>query len=257
MKLSQVIKKEEIPFDELEKVGISKSAFLALPKQVVDAMMRGQHGPLMTITVTSPSSGQKYNIDAKLRFARLDNGKVALMETPRTMRIKDEFNLPKSDIDELQNRKTIVRVVEKDGEKEKRFLQLDPETNSVMSVPVDEVHIPSDITTSLLTSQMTAIYLGEPVETMNAGRLAVIGIDLNSAFGYRLHEGDLEDWYETKLMAWDKAEPGVKGFWSTSENAWQYEEYQDKLDGVDDREDGRILDSEMEEEEQVSARIHR
>lgn len=76
------MKANEVPFDELQQVGISEEAFLNLPKEAIDRMMTGRTSPLLQMQWTK-KDGTLVPFLGKLALMRDADGKVHLNVIPR------------------------------------------------------------------------------------------------------------------------------------------------------------------------------
>ena len=103
-----------------------------------------------------------------------------------------------------------------DGRHSKVFVQIDPETNQVMSVPTpiigrnlqvlaEELHLSSvEIKDMQEGNPQTLVINDEPI---------TVGIDLNSKTGIRFCSGDGQKWREQSKCEWDKYTFGMYGCW--------------------------------------------
>lgn len=94
----------------------------------------------------------------------------------------------------------IQKAVEVNGEKTQQYLQLDPETKSVIHRRVTDIEIErklkdmekvNDI--ELGTQQKQQIRDGKPVELNVGGEKVSVGIDLKEPQGFKLIKGDMKD----------------------------------------------------------------
>ena len=93
------------------------------------------------------------------------------------------------------------KTVDIDGEKTRRYLQLDPETKSIIHRRVTEVQIEqrlkdmekvNDI--ELGTQQKQQVREGKPMELNVGGEKVTVGIDLREPQGFRVVQGDMKEW---------------------------------------------------------------
>ena len=93
----------EIPYRQLDKLGISKKNILALNKDILSTFMMGGFTPLLKMEVEG--DGKTYNFLGKLRMRREPNGGVSLEILPmrrRTLKDKD-LNLDESEMEPLRH----------------------------------------------------------------------------------------------------------------------------------------------------------
>lgn len=212
----------EIPFKELEKIGISKEELLDLPKNAIDCLLTGRLSPLMKLKILS--KGQNYYVPAKIALTR-ENGAVSLKIFPKRKEIDNTLSLSEKELENVKNGETIRITV--NGEE--KFVQLDQETKALMSADVKNIHIPTAIGNVVIgSSQKEQMRNGNPVEIEIGNTKVTVGIDLNDRTGFKVINGDLDMWRQKKLIEWDRITPGATGYWITSENGWEYQKIAEK-----------------------------
>ena len=118
-------------------------------------------------------------------------------------------------------------LVQKNGQAQMCYVQLDADLNVLHMVPEKSVAIPDAIGDVQIGTQIAErLRNGEPVELEVGDTKVTVGVDINDLNGFRVVEGDLGEWQQRKLEQWDRVTPGVKGYWKTSENGWEYELHQ-------------------------------
>ena len=182
----------EIPYMQLEKLGISKDGILAAQKEVMDNFMTGGFTPLLQMGVEG--NDHIFYFLGKLRMSRDSRGGVSLDVLPmRTKTPYDrELNLDEAEMEHLRKGLILKKNVYADNKKITYYAQLDGETNAILKVKARDVAIPS-------------------VEST----------------GYKVMQGTEDDWNATVAKEWDRINPGEIGFWLTDGNGWQYQELQD------------------------------
>lgn len=96
---------KEIPFKELKNMGISKEAFLDLPKNAIDRLLTGRLSPLMMLRISSDK--QAYSIPAKIALVR-ENGEVGIKIFPKRKEIDNSLNLSDKDMDKIKKGVVII-----------------------------------------------------------------------------------------------------------------------------------------------------
>lgn len=219
---------KEIPYEELEMLGISKEQFLDLPKKAIDMIMTGRLSPMLTL---------EQGVLAKIALKRDEDGKAHVYVFPKRNEIENSLNLSKEELDKLKNNEVISTTIKENGRNEKVFVQMDEETKTLMSVRKEEIHLPNAIGDIVLGNKdKDYIREGKPIELEKEDTKITVGIDLNSRGGFRIIDGDMDEWKRKKLIEWDKTTPGVKGYWKTSENTLTYEEYHKEKKGISEDE---------------------
>lgn len=222
MNMKNVFKAKEIPFGELEQYGIEKEALLDLPKKALDNLLTGRLSPLLKLTVEG-KNGKRFQFPAKVKLHRNMDGTTELRIFPAMKEIKNEFSLSEKELEKLRDNRTITKSIDRGNGTERCYLQLDKETNTVMHVKANEIHIPDAIGEAVIGSeQKERIRNGEPVEIHLDDTTVTVGVDLNDRTGFKVINGDLDQWRMKKLIEWDRMTPGATGYWQTSENGWEY-----------------------------------
>lgn len=203
-------------------MGISKEAFLDLPKNAIDRLLTGRLSPLMMLRISSDK--QAYSIPAKIALVR-ENGEVGIKIFPKRKEIDNSLNLSDKDMDKIKKGETI-RIK---TDKEDKFVQLDPETKTLMSAKAKDIHIPDAIGNVIVGgTQKEQMLNGNPVQIEVGDTKVTVGVDLNDRTGFKVINGDLDLWRQKKLIEWDRVTPGATGYWITSENGWEYQKHIEK-----------------------------
>ena len=122
------------------------------------------------------------------------------------------------------------RPVDVDGEKTQQYLQLDPETKSIIHRRVTEVEIErklkdmekvNDIELGIRQKQQ--IREGKPVELNVGGEKVSVGIDLKEPQGFKIVKGDLREWERQQKLRYDDLHPEYMGLVMTDKNRWEYQ----------------------------------
>lgn len=233
----------EFPWDELKSVGLTEESFLDLPKDSIDRIFTGNLSPLMKLKFMDrdgnpmqvPESMKLSQnpdgvVPTKFRLVRDAEGKVHVDLHPKLSEVSrkvGDTELSQKDIDRLKDSESLLMTVRKDGKDEKCYLQLDHDLNVVHTVREKDVLIPNAIGDVVIgDKQAQQIREGKPVELEVGDTKVTVGVDLNARNGFRIVEGDMDLWKQRKLEQWDRVTPGVKGYWKTSENGWEYEFHQ-------------------------------
>ena len=225
----------EIPYRQLDKLGISKKSILALNKDILSTFMTGGFTPLLKMEVEG--DGKTSNFLGKLRMSREANGGVSLYVLPmrtRTPNDKD-LRLDEPEMDHLRHGLILKKnVYDEYNKKTTYYAQLDGETNAILKVRSRDVAIPSVVKDVDINMQMREdIRNGIPVQIDADGTPYTIGIDLMMPSGYRVLQGTKDDWDELIAREWDKIHPEEIGFWLTDENGWEYQELMDSNLDID------------------------
>lgn len=241
----------EIPYRQLDKLGISKKNILALNKDILSTFMMGGFTPLLKMEVEG--DGKTYNFLGKLRMSREPKEGVSLDVLPmrrRTLNDKD-LNLDESEMEHLRHGLILKKNVYDDNNKKTTYYaQLDGETNAILKVKARDVAIPSVVKDVDINIELReAIRNGVPVEIDADGTAYTIGIDLMEPSGYRVLQGTEDDWNALIAREWDKIHPEDIGYWLTDENGWEYQELIDSNLEIDMQ---YALDDDIDLDEKLS-----
>lgn len=253
----------EMPWEQLEKLGITEEKFLDFPKDSIDRIMTGNTSPLMKMKFVDndgnamkvPESLNVFQneegiVPTKFRLLREANGKVRVELMPRRNELNlmlGETAITKEQLERLKNQESVRTVIRKFGKDEMCYVQLDSELNILQMTKEKEVVIPNAIGDVTIGTEIEQrLREGKPVELEVGDTKVTVGVDLNARNGFRVVEGDMDLWKQRKLEQWDRITPGVKGYWRTTENGWDYELHQDREQKQTiDRQSGQVLDNEQ------------
>jgi len=228
MNIKKFFLADEIPFEELEKVGISKKMFLNLPKNALDNILTGRMSPMIKMNIDA--GDKSVSLPAKLALERKTDGAVMLKIFPKMKAIINDLQLTKKEIEQLEKEGIVRKNMMEDGHKHTYFIQRDKETNTLTRARVDKVHIPESIGSAVLgENQKSKLKDGQPIELEINGSKITAGVNLTSPSGFSQIKGDINDWEQKEAIEWDRENPGVMGYWQTSENGWEYKEQEEKL----------------------------
>lgn len=263
---------KQMPWDELKAIGLTEESFLDLPANSIDRILTGNLSPLMKMKFVDNDGNalplpqaMKFSQDAdgvipaKFRLTRDEQGNVHVQLLPKRdeiNRMVGETEIPAVDIARMKDQESVLMTIKKDGKDEKCYLQLDNDLNVIQMTREKEVVIPNAIgDVTLGEQQIQQIRDGKPLELEVGDTKVTVGVDLNDRNGFRIVEGDMDEWKQKKLEQWDRITPGVRGYWQTSENGWEYRlhnQREEKLERTStvERETGRRLS--IEEDMNVS-----
>lgn len=205
----------ELPYQTLARFGFTQEMIEDLPMRVLDEICDGRHSPVLPVRI-SDENGETVESRTRFVLVRMDNGQADVVFYPVLK------SSPLERYDEAQQKqllagKAIIAEVETaDGRHSQAFVQIDPETNQVMSVPTpiigrnlqvlaDELH--------LGPVEVKGLQHGEPLTLAVAGEPVTVGIDLQTKTGIRFCSGDEQKWKEQTKREWDKYTFGCYGCW--------------------------------------------
>ena len=235
---------KQIPWAELEQIGLSEEKFLDLPKGSIDRIMTGNLSPLMKMQFLDKdgnalavpecmklSQNEDGVVPTKFRLVKDEQGNVHVQLLPKRSEVDlqvGETKISRTDLARMKDQESVLTTIRKNGKDEKYYLQLDSSLNIIQMAREKDVIIPNAIgDVTIGQQQAQQIRDGKPVELEVGDTKVTIGVDLNDRNGFRIVEGDMDEWKQKKLEQWDRVTPGIKGYWKTSENGWEYELHTD------------------------------
>lgn len=252
------IKEEEIPYEKLEKVGLSRQMIEDLPEDAQEKVLSGQLSPVVPLKITA-EDGISYEGKGRFSFYFKEDGEMSVRIHPvmqpigETMQVatvneetgKVEYKeIPTAErysqqvIDQLKAGKVVQDYMYlADGTRKQAFLQLDEETNGIIAVPVESVSRNLDIVKDELhftRNEGTCLHNGGLVTySTENDEVLTVGLDLRSPSGIRFALGDEKQWEENRKRDWDKYELGVNGCWMTDDEGNLQYVSEDEFDDLD------------------------
>lgn len=222
-----------LPYDKLALLGIDREKADRLPLDVKRKLMYGEVTPLLQVSLNT-GNGTVLTLPLKLQLAADKDGNPTLIAYPVQREItaerSNELRLSQQEIDALRRGDVLQKTVDIDGEKTRRYLQLDPETKSIIHRRVTEVQIEqrlkdmekvNDI--ELGTQQKQQVHEGKPMELNVGGEKVTVGIDLKEPQGFRVVQGDIKEWERQQKLRYDDLHPEYIGLVMTDKNRWEYQ----------------------------------
>lgn len=126
---------ERLPYEKLAALGIDREKADSLPQEVKEKLASGEVTPLLQVSI-SARNGDLITLPLKLQLTTDQQGNPALMAYPVRAVLEKERNqvlrLSDQEAERLGKGEVIQKAVEVNGEKIQQYLQLDPETKSVI-----------------------------------------------------------------------------------------------------------------------------
>ena len=237
MELHNRNQSEQLPYEKLALLGIDREKADNLPQEVKERLVSGEVTPLMQVSV-SARNGDVITLPLKLQMIADKDGNPALIAYPVRAELEAERNkvlrLTPQEAGRLAKGEVIQKAVEVNGEKTQQYLQLDPETKSVIHRRVTDIEIErklkdmekvNDI--ELGTQQKQQVRDGKPVELNVGGEKVSVGIDLKEPQGFKLIKGDMKEWERQQKLRYDDLHPEYLGLVMTDKNRWEYQQVVD------------------------------
>ena len=212
-------KAEEIPYEKLEKFGLTREMVEDLPQVITLRLQAGRATPPMPI-LTDGQDGKKTMSLARITLTRLTDGTVDVVLAPRwTARDLDKYS------DSQQRSLLAGKIITTDIEgKGLCYGQYDESIQQVMTVPVGVIRQNIDIIQRkrpyMSNAQAEIIAKGKVLELHAPnGDVASIGIDLEDLCGIRFANGEALLWEQEKTAErLPKYNFGIFGCWQADDN---------------------------------------
>ena len=229
---------EMLPYEKLAVLGIDREKADSLPIEVKEKLVAGEVTPLMQVSI-SAQNGDVVTIPLKLQLTTDQNGAPALMAYPVRAALEVERNqalrLTEQEAERLTKGEVIQKAVDVNGEKTQQYLQLDPETKSVIHRRVTDIKLEQQLKDmekvndiELGMQQKQQVREGKPVELDVGGEKVAVGIDLKEPQGFKVIQGDMKEWDRQQKLRYDDLHPEYLGLVMTDKNRWEYQQVVDK-----------------------------
>ena len=227
-----------LPYEKLAILGIDREKADSLPMEVKVKLMAGEVTPIMQVSINA-RNGSIITMPMKLQMTTDKNGASALIAYPVRAELDRErnkiLNLTQQEAERLARGEVIQKAINVNGEKTQQYLQLDPETKSVIHKRVTDIKLEqrlkdmekvNDI--ELGMQQKQQVREGKPVELNVGGEKVSVGIDLKEQQGFKLIKGDMKEWERQQKLRYDEIHPEYLGLVMTDKNRWEYQKVVDK-----------------------------
>lgn len=205
----------EVPYQTLARFGLTQEKIEDLPMWALEDIGQGRRSPLLPIQV---NNGEGETLKSRTRFAlvRMEDGKVDVVFYPQLEKSPLEAFTQEQQEDLLAGKAILADVKDADGRSSKAFVQIDTETNQVMSVPTPVIGRNLEVLKDelkLSSAELTVMQKGEPLTLIMEDEQVTVGIDLNDKTCIRINQGDSQKWKENTKREWDKYTFGCYGCW--------------------------------------------
>ena len=232
---------EEIPYEKLEKIGITRKGVLSMPKDIIEPLVNGKVTPLI-MTRYKADNGKVIEMPMKLQLDRAENGDVRLMTYQVRKDIERENpKLSDKEVELVKNGEAIKKEVKEDGMRKQKYIQLDQETKSFILKDAAAVKITDKLREmekikdiGLGENQKQAAIEGKPIELNVGDQKVTVGVDLREPQGFKVVNGDMQEWEKQMKIRYDNEHEGFMGYVQTDENRWEYQKVVDKLSSKED-----------------------
>lgn len=227
-----------MPYEKLALLGIDRKKADSLPQEIKEKLSSGEVTPIVQVSI-SARNGNVITLPLKLQMVADRNGNPALLAYPVRAALETERNkaigLTEHEAERLRKGEVIQKSMDVDGVKTRQYLQLDPETKSVIHRNVTDNGIGQKLRDmekvndiELGTLQKQQVRDGKPVELNVGGEKVAVGIDLKEPQGFKVITGGLKEWERQQKIRYDELHPEFYGFVQTEKNSWEYRKVVDR-----------------------------
>ena len=252
---------DALPYEKLQLLGIDRDKADKLPQDVKKALVSGEVTPLLQVSINA-RNGDTITLPLKLQMTADKKGNPALMAYPVRADLDESrnkiLNLSPQEAERLRNGVVLLKSIDINGERSNQFLQLDPETKSVIHKRITDLKIEEKLKDmekvndiELGTQQKQAVREGKPMELNVGDEKVTVGIDLKEPQGFKVIKGDMKEWERQQKLKYDIDHPEYIGLVMTDKNRWEYQQVVDR----DSRERAIRLAPAKEEKQSSSLKI--
>lgn len=242
--IQRVFKPQEIPLQDLEKIGLFKEGQFMLNARDLEALMAGRRTGMLTLHDLAGDGIKIAAIDAKLSLALNPKGEAELLLHPVYKEAVYPEYLTDVEAEKLQNGTAVnieKIITDKDGQKLDALIEYDPDTKEFIITDTEKIMSPDLVNNEQLTpEQKLRFQKGKEVEMsdgtvfqytanddqgVRSNRLALIAsIIVDGGLSYLLYAG------LKALLHKDRDEVAA---------AYQSENYKDALRGLTSEQNSR------------------
>lgn len=211
---------DEVPYMTLSRFGLTREMIEDLPERVLEDIFSGLKSPNLPIHIKADDGSI---IHSRTRFAliRKDDGRADVLFFPE-MKDCDLSGFSDKQREHLLSGKSIIADVDgPDGHPVKAFVQIDPETKHLLSVPTPVIGRNLQVCAEELgldAEDLQCIQRGATVSFLLEGGTVTMGIDLNCKTGLRFCNGDYQRWKSQSTQGFEQKNFGLNGCWLRDED---------------------------------------
>ena len=207
-----------------------------MPKEILEPLINGRVTPLIQGHFIA-ENGKAIDLPLKIQLARDGQNCVQLYTYPVRKEVDNSLHLTQREQEQVKTGEVIRKEVKDvDGVRRQKYLQLDPETKSLLRRDVAAIQIRERLREfekvkdiELGANQKQAAIEGKPVELTIGDQKVSVGLDLREPQGFKVVNGDMEEWKRQMEYRYDNAHEGFMGYVMTDENRWEYQMVVDRL----------------------------
>ena len=178
---------KDLPYNQFEKIGMSKREVLAMPSEDLKALLTGRTTNLQTIKFKNQEN--EHVAQVKLSVERFQDGSLNLMVHPIRKKIQNDDKLNQQQLEKLKQGETVIAPkTSMNGEKELHLFQLDKETKEIVKTRLNSISVPRYLMEiELSPKDRSNLLQGKTIDLEDRyGRGHKVAIDLINSKGYSI-----------------------------------------------------------------------
>jgi len=243
--MHQVFKEQQIPYQELDRVGLRD-----ISQEDLNALLSGGRTGIVRLKNFEEDGIKIMNMDAKLSLRQNEQGGIDLLYHPVYRQAKETEYLTGTEAEKLMDGEMVNldKVIEIDGRKKEVLIEFDKDTNEFIITDTERILAPDFVNNEELTpEQKLKFKKGQEVELSDGTKLRFTNTDPNGIRSNKLHliasllvDGGLSYMLYKGLKALGPKEPKVsedysRGYYNALEDM--------NVRQVNDRMNGRNVQS--------------
>ena len=144
MEIDNINQHNRLPYGKLALLGIDREKADRLPQEFRRKLVDGEVTPLMQVSITA-RNGNVITLPLKLQMALDKTGQPVLIAYPVRKTLDEEkvreLRLTANETARLRKGDVLRKAVDVNGEKTQHYLQLDPETRSIIQRKVNDIKV--------------------------------------------------------------------------------------------------------------------
>ena len=173
--METLIKENELPVKELEKLGLYQDGQMSLSSEDLDALLAGRRTDMRSMVHLKMDGFAIRQLDAKLSLSRKEDGTVALNLHPIYKEVKPHPLLSEEEAGELEAGKlqSVQKVYEQADKKlAQLIIEYDEQTREFVAYHPDQVEVPVKVNGETLSEEKKkAFQSGDLVELKDGTRI--------------------------------------------------------------------------------------
>jgi hypothetical protein len=183
--MHQVFKEQQIPYQELERVGLRD-----ISKEDLNALLSGGRTGIVRLKNFEEDGIKIMNMDAKLSLRQNDDGGIDLLYHPVYREAKETAYLTDAEAEKLIDGETVNldKVIEINGQKKEVLIEFDKDTNEFIFTDTERILAPDFVNNEALTpEQKLKFKKGQEVEMSDGTKFRFTSTDPNGIRSNKLH----------------------------------------------------------------------